>query len=141
MITWLDFEGTGRRALASNIALPVLVAASALGMAHALGGMGGTAPLAQTVWIMLLAGMGAARWRLAREAEAGWLRDGRRGPEAWEARRWLGLLMLIWLVSPALGLLGHAMSLALAITVLWKAGGAGGLAAMRSAIRRDGRPR
>lgn len=94
------------------------------------------------VWIGLFAAMGLARWLLTREMGKGWLRDGRRGPQAFAARLRLDLLMANCLLYPfytlgfsvpALGLAGNLATILLAIwagVAAWRADRLAGLLVM-----------
>lgn len=86
------------------------------------------------VWLGLFAAMGLARWLLTREMGEGWLRDGRRGPQAYAARWRLDMLMANCLLyplytlgfsAPLLGLAGNLSTIGLSA---WA-----GLAAWRAA--------
>lgn len=89
-------------AAAGGLALAAGVAA---GEAEAPGGMGRAAGVAALV---------PGRWLLVREAAPGWLADGRAGPRAEAARRWLDSLLLLSLASPLAPALGGAAA--------WEAG-------------------
>ena len=87
------------------------------------------------VWLGLFAAMGLARWLLTREMGAGWLRDRRRGPQAFAARWRLDVLMANCLLypfytlgfsTPLLGLAGNLGTMCLAIwagAAAWRATG------------------
>ena len=129
-------DGTGRAALLLNLGLAVAVALGLNGVIF-WNGRGMDAPVSPvligTVWVVLFGLLGLARWRLNREASAGWLADRRRGPQAWTARQRVDLLLVNCALFPAytlglsnrtLGLAGVVLTLVLACLALvaaWRA--------------------